>query len=184
MGSPIVTVINSRGQKAVISERYHTFWERFWAGCVDALVLAPIGLSDNYVSRPGRPEAVLITWAIFSSFVVLGYSIFMHTRYGQTVGKMVLGVKVWDVSESRLPSLKQAFLRDIGSVVPRVAALGYFVFLVISQRFVSLDQVHKLPGVIVNWVDFWFLVEVITMLTNEKRRALHDFIAGTVVCID
>jgi hypothetical protein len=27
----------------------------------------------------------------------------------------------------------------------------------------------------------WFFAEVLTMLTNEKRRALHDFIAGTVV---
>jgi hypothetical protein len=27
----------------------------------------------------------------------------------------------------------------------------------------------------------WFLVEIVTMLTNGKRRALHDFIAGTVV---
>jgi len=27
----------------------------------------------------------------------------------------------------------------------------------------------------------WFLAEVLTMLTNKKRRALHDFIAGTVV---
>ncbi len=27
----------------------------------------------------------------------------------------------------------------------------------------------------------WFGVEIITMLTNEKRRALHDFIARSVV---
>lgn len=27
----------------------------------------------------------------------------------------------------------------------------------------------------------WFVAEVLTMLTNERRRALHDFIAGTVV---
>jgi uncharacterized RDD family membrane protein YckC len=27
----------------------------------------------------------------------------------------------------------------------------------------------------------WFLAEVLTMFTNRKRRALHDFIAGTVV---
>jgi len=27
----------------------------------------------------------------------------------------------------------------------------------------------------------WFILEVITMLTNSKRRALHDWIAGTVV---
>lgn len=27
----------------------------------------------------------------------------------------------------------------------------------------------------------WYAVEVLTMLTNKKRRALHDFIGGTVV---
>jgi uncharacterized RDD family membrane protein YckC len=27
----------------------------------------------------------------------------------------------------------------------------------------------------------WFITEVVTMLTNKKRRALHDFIANTVV---
>ena len=27
----------------------------------------------------------------------------------------------------------------------------------------------------------WFVLEIVTMLTNDHRRALHDFIAGTVV---
>ena len=27
----------------------------------------------------------------------------------------------------------------------------------------------------------WYLLEVVTMLTNHKRRALHDYIAGSVV---
>jgi uncharacterized RDD family membrane protein YckC len=27
----------------------------------------------------------------------------------------------------------------------------------------------------------WFLLELITMLTNKKRRAVHDYIAGSVV---
>jgi uncharacterized RDD family membrane protein YckC len=27
----------------------------------------------------------------------------------------------------------------------------------------------------------WFVLELLTMLTNNKRRALHDFIAGSVV---
>jgi len=27
----------------------------------------------------------------------------------------------------------------------------------------------------------WFLAEAISMLTNKKRRAIHDYIAGTVV---
>jgi uncharacterized RDD family membrane protein YckC len=32
------------------------------------------------------------------------------------------------------------------------------------------------------FADFaWFVAEILTMLSNEKRRAIHDFIAGTVV---
>ncbi|WP_255590049.1 hypothetical protein [Marinicella meishanensis] len=27
----------------------------------------------------------------------------------------------------------------------------------------------------------WYWSELLVMLTNERRRALHDFIAGTVV---
>ena len=27
----------------------------------------------------------------------------------------------------------------------------------------------------------WFLLELVTMLFNPKRRAVHDFIAGSVV---
>jgi len=27
----------------------------------------------------------------------------------------------------------------------------------------------------------WFIAELVTMLTNSKRRAVHDFIAGSVV---
>jgi len=32
------------------------------------------------------------------------------------------------------------------------------------------------------WV--WVLAEVITLLANPKRRAVHDFIAGTVVEVE
>ena len=28
---------------------------------------------------------------------------------------------------------------------------------------------------------YWLLAELIVMLLNRKRRALHDFVAGTVV---
>lgn len=27
----------------------------------------------------------------------------------------------------------------------------------------------------------WFVAEIVTSLMNQKRRAVHDFIAGTVV---
>lgn len=186
MGSPTLPVRGALREKMEILERYRTFWERFWAGFVDGLVFVPIGLLNNYISKHAQPGVLLICWAIFQSLTVLGYSILMHARYGQTVGKMFMGVKVWDVSESRLPSLKQAFLRDIGNVVPNVAGLVYLVFLMVSHQYTNPNQqLHNLPGEIIGWAgSVWFLLEVVTMLTNQKRRALHDFIARTVVCID
>jgi uncharacterized RDD family membrane protein YckC len=38
-----------------------------------------------------------------------------------------------------------------------------------------------MPAFMVYAGGLWFLAEVVTMLTNEKRRALHDWIAGSVV---
>lgn len=37
------------------------------------------------------------------------------------------------------------------------------------------------PMFVISRYFIWFLVEVITMICNEKRRALHDYKAGTVV---
>jgi uncharacterized RDD family membrane protein YckC len=35
------------------------------------------------------------------------------------------------------------------------------------------------------WIGvLWFWSEIVTMLFNRRRRALHDFIAGTVVLSD
>jgi uncharacterized RDD family membrane protein YckC len=173
-------------QKIDDFERYRTFWSRFWAGLIDGLVFLPLGILNVYLSRPGRSPLVLVSWAIFFNSTVWAYSIIMHARFGQTVGKMVMHVKVWDVSESRLPSLKQAFLRDIGTVLINVAFVIYFVYLVLSHRYVNGAELNSdLPASIISWADSgWFWLEVITMLTNRKRRALHDLIAGTVVCVD
>lgn len=93
-------------------------------------------------------------------------------------------VKVMDVSEASIPSLKQAFLRDLGYIVLNVLSLSYFIYLVLAHEYVSgkVEVVSSSPGTILAFAGLgWFLLEVVTMLTNEKRRALHDLIAGTVV---
>jgi hypothetical protein len=40
---------------------------------------------------------------------------------------------------------------------------------------------HKMFWLLTILPLLWFIAEAITMLTNEKSRALHDYIAGTVV---
>ena len=44
-----------------------------------------------------------------------------------------------------------------------------------------LEEIPSLWKGIQSSLADWFLLEFITLLTNDKRRAFHDYIAGTVV---
>ena len=95
---------------------------------------------------------------------------------------MAMRVQVLDVGEARYPTLRQAFVRDVGYVILNSLSLVYFIYLVTAGLYVWGGKVSRLPGMILSWAGLgWFLLEVITMAMNKKRRASHDYIAGTVV---
>jgi len=91
-------------------------------------------------------------------------------------------VKVLDKSEARL-SMGQAVLRD--SVLLAFVAWGLFLDLptVIAGNSPYAEGAPiGIARLIALYAMFaWFVLELLTMLTNNKRRALHDFIAGSVV---
>jgi uncharacterized RDD family membrane protein YckC len=162
--------------------QYRTFWPRFCAGIIDGLIFLPLGMLDKHLSEPSLSAAILITWACFYFLFGAAYVILMHYLFGQTIGKMVMRVKVLDISETRLPTLWQAFIRDIGDVLSDGFALAYFVYLVGSHRYAGSQNIGGTPGQILGYAGTaWFLLEVFTMLLSTKRRAFHDVIAGTVV---
>lgn len=168
----------------IVAYRYRTFWPRVLAGFIDSLIFLPVTILDRALSSPDRGSAVLITWAIFSYSAYWLYSVLLHARFGQTIGKRVTNVKVMNVSETTIPSFKQAFLRDVGYIAIDMLTLAYFIYLVLAQKYSTGQQQveNGLPGTILTIAGAtWFFLEIVTMLTNEKRRALHDYIAGTVV---
>jgi uncharacterized RDD family membrane protein YckC len=163
-------------------DKYNTFGPRFWAGMIDGLVFMPIGLIDDVMTPQSHGAFAFVAWSIVSYSSVWLYSVFLHARYGQTLGKMVTKIKVLDLSEDRVPSLRQALIRDIGYVALNTLTLVYVIYLIANGQYTQGAEVTALPGKILAWVGFgWFLLEITTMLTNEKRRAFHDYIAGTVV---
>lgn len=163
-------------------EKYQTFWPRFWAGWIDGLVLVPLGFVGLYLTDPEcAPATIIICGSILYSSYWL-YSVILHSRYGKTLGKMAMRVQVLDVQEDRIPTFGQAFLRDIGYVVVDTLSLIYLIYLVLAGEYVSDVEAASLPDQIFMWSALgWFFLGIITMLTNERRRALHDFIAKTVV---
>ena len=166
-----------------VGYRYQTFWPRFWAGFVDGLVFLPMTLPDIYLSSPARSSLVLILWALISYPAYWIYEVTLHAYRGQTVGKRSQKVKVMDLSELRIPSWRQALLREIGTVVPSTCGLVYFIYLVLAKKYTMAASLENYwPLAALGFLNVgWFVLEITTMLANQKRRALHDLIAGTVV---
>jgi uncharacterized RDD family membrane protein YckC len=159
--------------------RYDTFWRRLLAAIIDSALLSTVNwLRDCFEpDNASRPTALI--WSLVAIAIPIGYSVTMHARLGQTVGKMLAGVIVLDVSESRRITFRQAILRDIGLIV---LDSGFLIYQIVVGLVDRVGMAVMLAGGVLGSASaIWFVVEVVTMLSNEKRRALHDCIAGTVV---
>lgn len=169
--------------------KYRTFGNRILAAIVDALVLWPCS-TIPFILTHQLPLPIQFALWFFISFAGLTYSVAMHAKYGQTVGKMVCKVRVIDFKTEGRIGLRQALLRDSVQLlisVPLFAYLSLFVFTgkVSIPELYDPSCVQQSLGTLLWFMGsvelLWFVAEVVTMLTNKKRRAIHDFIAGTVV---
>jgi uncharacterized RDD family membrane protein YckC len=160
-------------------EKYRTGLKRFWAAIVDSIVFMPLLLADKWLYNSNQSQNVLTTWLILTSLLPSFYSIFMHYKYGYTIGKWVAKVKVLDVSETHTISLRQSIMRDVVLVLVQVISLIYILMYSYSEnQGSSVTDYENFTG---TPLFIWTIAELISMLTNEKRRAIHDFIAKSVV---
>ena len=177
-----------KGRTFPSTDRYSTFGPRFWTGFVDSCILWPISFVTFALLCLDVPRSVAALLVIVESGTWLVYTVVMHARYGQTVGKMVTKVRVVDFHTEGSISWRQAWLREGIPTLLSLGFLGYQVYSILAGN-VTLRAVangEALASGEPSWLlsalpGLWFLAEVLTMLTNQKRRALHDFIAGTVV---
>ena len=176
----IEEILKNKRDNRIVNEiaefKYSTFFERLVANFIDGVTVSLIVLIFKPFQEIESPVLVSIISLISSAFPYL-YNILLHTFGGQTVGKMFMGIKVFDKSERRLISFKQALIRDsvpLGGVI--VLKLIVLIFDLNNQNTLS-----SITSIIVIILVLWSILEVITLLFNTKRRALHDFIAGTVV---
>jgi len=144
---------------------------------IDGLVFLPLILVERLAILPTYNKVGFILWQMFCITFACGYSVILHARYGQTLGKYLMRIKLMDISELSPITLKQAIMRDIVGIVINCAALIYLMLKlqntdIITDRYDDFMQ---------PWASTWLWMELITMLSNRKRRAIHDFIAGTVV---
>jgi uncharacterized RDD family membrane protein YckC len=162
------------------SVKYRTGLKRFGAAIVDGIVFMPLLLFEQWLLNLTQNMALLSVWVIFAAFLPIFYSIILHYKYGQTIGKWVVEVKVLHVSETRNINLKESIFRDIVYLSVEIFGLCYFLFPALrSNRLATFVQdFSNFSG---TPLFIWNLLELITMLANSKRRAIHDFLARSVV---
>ena len=176
------------------STPYAGFLKRTGAMLVDGVVstfaLLAFAMSTGHliISIP------LVIWANVMYFAIWPvYTIYFHNRFGATPGKMMVGIKV-TLPDGSAIGLRQAFLRS--SVDIMYQALRCFAMVVaipnvdpeqyLAAAFWERDVLAGpfLPawyGFADTFAALWILSEIVVILFNRRRRAIHDYIAGTVV---
>ena len=165
--------------------------KRIWATLIDALIAVLIGLPLNHLGMSlGRPLYLALSGVFYFTFSFM--SICGHARYGMTHGKYFMSIRVVDTRFTTI-GWRQAFLRS--SVDLLLASLLFinFVLFIYGMEFDDFKALSwsRRQGeislhtstfflVISGLQNLWGMSEIAVMMLNGKRRALHDFIAGTV----
>jgi uncharacterized RDD family membrane protein YckC len=174
---------------------YAGFWPRFAAFWLDFVVMMPIFF---FVMWGGEH------WRLFNLYYFLPgtafglwYGVYLVRHFGGTPGKRLMKLRVVKVSGEPV-TYREALLRylpewvlGIGASLAGIVAL---LNLTDTQYFAAtsfLERGQVISAAMPSWngavtiaLNAWIWGEFLVMLTNKKRRAMHDFIAGTVVIKD
>lgn len=170
---------------------YAGFSSRFLSNLIDILVVLPVTAVSLWLQSISRDVGLALL--IPTSFFYLVYTVFMHARWGQTLGKMVLKIRVVQPDGSPILA-KQALLRNSVDLVFTLIVVYFNLTAILGitpEEYVSLDFMSRIKRIqslqpsstqiLMILEQVWFWSELIVLLFNKKRRAIHDFIAGTVV---
>jgi uncharacterized RDD family membrane protein YckC len=177
------------GAQGASEPQYGGFWRRFAALWLDFLVLSPVALVLVWLDAQTRYAQAY--FLLPSLILGVFYHVYLVQRFGGTPGKLIMRLNI-----TRLNGLpvghREALLRYFPELVLSAwigigTAYASFHMTDADQALSFMDRARRraslVPGFgaiqVLNTI--WVWSEFLVLLTNRKRRALHDFLAGTVV---
>jgi uncharacterized RDD family membrane protein YckC len=161
---------------------YATFMQRMYAFIVDCLVFIPLNLLSNFntLSIKSLALSVLITvvWWIYKPV--------MEWKFGATLGKMVLKIRVVD-EELKAISFNQAALRFLPYFAVSMSILFSTFALFATDGFYDAHtfEAFQLLEYSSSGIDttqftiFFFIFSCSSIMLDEKKQAVHDRISQT-----
>jgi uncharacterized RDD family membrane protein YckC len=172
--------------------RYGGFWRRLGAGAIDFVILLPLTLLAAELDTRSRVTAIVA--AVLTQALYYMYILPLTARFGGTLGKLALGLRVAPAEGGPLlwGHVWRRSAVDLGAsaliVAGTVAGLGRVPFAEYSAApWHSRSALLEAAVPWYAWTSYlylaWLASEFVVMLLNPRRRALHDFLAGTVVVV-
>ena len=176
-----------------IGPLYAGFWPRLGAIFIDLLVGAPVIPLSIWAQH--RYRLFDVYRAVPMIILSAVYSIYLVARFGGTPGKLLMGLRITEL-DGRPVTPRAAIVRGFPEFILSTlitVALCVPLLSMSDNEYAALvanfsHRYRYLRTNAPNWyrpVDVintaWVWGELLVLLTNRKRRALHDFLAGTVV---
>jgi len=169
---------------------YGGFWRRVGAAILDGLIMIPMGMLLFFLMY--QTSRAYLYWALPSVLVSLFYYVYLVQRFGGTPGKRIIGMRI-TMTDGSPVTTKAAVMRYAPLFVLQLLSLLSAILAAREpvEGYESLGFLEKMqalqqgaPGwnvAITALTYIWWLGTIITLLANSRKRAAHDFIAGTVV---
>jgi uncharacterized RDD family membrane protein YckC len=162
--------------------RYSTFSARLAAAVIDWVLFLPLGilhylLEDYFATHPLEH----LVWLPVYYGLYQCYSVWMHGTYGQTIGKRLMRIRIVSYPNETPIGYSKALLRDLPYLVFVCLEAGLAMWAVVQPAVANQPSVEWVTDLSQFALSIWLLLEIATILFNEKRRAVHDLLAGTVV---
>ncbi|WP_375709577.1 RDD family protein [Geobacillus subterraneus] len=119
--------------------RYGGFWLRFWAYLLDIVVVSSINRLIVWplfrlFEWPLEREHLFAPAAVAAAVVFYAYFVLMTKAFGQTLGKMVFGLKVVDEQGEPLTWLTVLFREVVGKFIAKKLLFIGFLFVAFSEK--------------------------------------------------
>ena len=170
---------------------YAGFWIRLGSLFLDGFFLWPLTWLVSYLNGTGIH---IYYYTVVPMFLFgLWYNIYLPKRYGGTAGKLVVGISIIRLDGAPI-AWKEATLRYLVTlffVIMTICLMIYCLGKADEETYLGMGWMKRTAYLvtfspllfkITGWSQsLWEFSELVVLLTNPRKRALQDFMAGTVV---
>lgn len=166
---------------------YVGFGPRLGALIIDAIILWAVNMLIGFPLNELNNSLVVL---IVTAAIPLFYNLFLEYKYGATLGKMLLKIKIVNY-ELQPPGINNIILRNIIYIAVQFISFGTELTTYLKSQssdsfeFTGFDSFFT-PAIIISLifsggVFVIYVVELVFLLNDPKCRALHDRIGKTYV---